>query len=69
MDGFRYDAHPMSMLGSTVAALSSFYPEAKNVKDAQVRRIQIDPRDRQDAHARGLQHAPRHGAPLRLPGQ
>jgi citrate synthase len=41
MDGFRYDAHPMSMLGSTVAALSSFYPEAKNVKNKDVRRIQI----------------------------
>src|SRR6266849_3521082 len=25
MDGFRYDAHPMSILGSTVAALSGFY--------------------------------------------
>lgn len=41
MDGFRYDAHPMSMLASTVAALSSFYPEAKNVKDPEVRRIQM----------------------------
>src|SRR6266851_9268433 len=28
MDGFRYDAHPMSILGSTVAALSGFYPDA-----------------------------------------
>ena len=41
MDGFRYDAHPMSMLASTVAALSSFYPEAKNVKNRDVRRIQM----------------------------
>jgi len=41
MDGFRYDAHPMSMLASTVAALSAFYPEAKNIQDAQVRRIQM----------------------------
>jgi len=41
MDGFRYDAHPMSMLASTVAALSSFYPEAKNVKSREVRRIQM----------------------------
>ncbi len=40
MDGFRYDAHPMSMLASTVAALSAFYPEAKNIKDADDRRIQ-----------------------------
>jgi citrate synthase len=41
MDGFRYDAHPMSMLASTVAALSAFYPEAKNIQDAQLRRIQM----------------------------
>ncbi len=41
MDGFRYDAHPMSMLASTVAGLSAFYPEAKNIQDPQVRRIQM----------------------------
>ena len=41
MDGFRYDAHPMSMLASTVAALSSFYPEAKNLKNRDVRRVQM----------------------------
>lgn len=41
MDGFRYDAHPMSMLASTVAALSSFYPEAKNVRNRATRRIQM----------------------------
>ena len=41
MDGFRYDAHPMSMLASTVAALSSFYPEAKNVKNREIRRLQM----------------------------
>src|SRR5262249_5764712 len=41
MDGFRYDAHPMAMLASTVAALSAFYPEAKDIKDADVRRIQM----------------------------
>ncbi|HLL52442.1 MAG TPA: citrate synthase [Myxococcaceae bacterium] len=41
LDGFRYDAHAMSMLGSTVAALSSFYPDAKNTKDEQTRRIQM----------------------------
>ncbi|HSP80318.1 MAG TPA: citrate synthase [Myxococcaceae bacterium] len=41
MDGFRYDAHPMTMLASTVAALSGFYPDAKNIKDEQSRRIQI----------------------------
>jgi citrate synthase len=41
MDGFRYDSHPMSMLGSTVAALSGFYPDAKHIKDERSRRIQI----------------------------
>jgi citrate synthase len=41
MDGFRYDAHPMSMLSSTVVALSGFYPDAKNTKDERSRRIQI----------------------------
>jgi citrate synthase len=41
MDGFRYDAHPMSMLASTVAALSGFYPDAKHTKEEQSRRIQI----------------------------
>src|SRR5437899_3183099 len=41
VQGFRYDAHPMGMLMSTVAALSTFYPEAKHIHDAQVRRKQI----------------------------
>src|SRR5260370_37580219 len=41
MDGFRYDAHPMSILSSTVAALSGFYPDAKNIKNPRVRRIQM----------------------------
>ena len=38
MDGFHYDAHPMGMLVSTVAALSTFYPESKNISDPAVRR-------------------------------
>jgi citrate synthase len=41
MDGFRYDAHPMGMLCSTVAALSTFYPDAKNVTDPEEREITI----------------------------
>ena len=41
IDGFHYDAHPMGMLVSTLAALSTFYPEAKNVQDPEVRRLQI----------------------------
>jgi citrate synthase len=41
MGAFRYDAHPMGMMMSTVAALSTFYPEAKNVHDVGVRRDQV----------------------------
>ena len=41
LQGFRYDAHPMSMLCSAVAALSSFYPEAKNIQDPESRNISI----------------------------
>ena len=41
MDGFRYDAHPMGMFISTIAALSTFYPESKNIFDADGRRKQM----------------------------
>jgi citrate synthase len=41
MDGFHYDAHPMGILISTVAALSTFYPESRNVSDPGCRRKQI----------------------------
>jgi citrate synthase len=41
MGGFRYDAHPMGMLLATVGALSTFYPEAKQVHDPLVRRKQV----------------------------
>jgi citrate synthase len=41
MQAFRYDAHPMSMFISTVAALSTFYPEAKQVRNVEVRENQI----------------------------
>ncbi len=41
MDGFHHDAHPMGMLMSTVAALATFYPEARNLCDAKVRHAQI----------------------------
>src|SRR5947207_5543927 len=41
MQGFRYDAHPMGMLLASVGALSTFYPEAAMIKDAEVRYIQV----------------------------
>ncbi|MCA9964270.1 MAG: citrate synthase [Anaerolineales bacterium] len=41
MEAFRYDAHPMSMFISTVAALSTYYPEARNIQDPKSRMKQI----------------------------
>jgi citrate synthase len=41
MDGFHHDAHPMGMLVSTIAALSTFYPEARHIGDRACRRMQI----------------------------
>ena len=41
LDGFRYDAHAMGILCSSVAALSTFYPDSKNIRDAGTRWIQI----------------------------
>jgi citrate synthase len=41
MEGFRDNAHPMAMLVSTVAALSTIYPEAKHIQDPENRLLQI----------------------------
>jgi citrate synthase len=41
IDGFHYDAHPMGMLIGTVAALSTFYPDAKEIFNAEARRKQL----------------------------
>ena len=41
LEGFRFNAHPMVMFISTVAALSTVYPEARNVLDPETRRLQI----------------------------
>jgi citrate synthase len=42
IDGFRHDAHPMGMFLSTVAALSTFYKEGKNIFDVQNRLVQFE---------------------------
>jgi citrate synthase len=42
MEAFRYDAHPMGMLVSTLAALSTYYPEAKKVEDPESRKLSIE---------------------------
>src|ERR1044071_1078083 len=41
MQGFRYDAHPMGMLLASVGALSTFYPDASQIKDEEIRYLQI----------------------------
>jgi citrate synthase len=40
LEGFRYDAHPMGMLLGAVGALSTFYPDAKNIHDPANRHLQ-----------------------------
>jgi citrate synthase len=41
MQGFRYDAHPMGMLLASTGALSTFYPDANQIKDEEIRYLQI----------------------------
>jgi citrate synthase len=41
MLGYRYDAHPMGMLLASVGALSTFYPDANQIKDPETRYLQI----------------------------
>ena len=41
MEGFHHDAHPMGILVSTIAALSTFYPEAKDIFDRSARHKQV----------------------------
>jgi citrate synthase len=41
MQGFRYDAHPMGMLLASVGALSTFYPESRDIFDEESRSLQI----------------------------
>jgi citrate synthase len=41
MEGFHHDAHPMGMFVSGLAALSTYYPDAKNIDDPEVRNHQI----------------------------
>ena len=40
MEGFRYDAHPMGILVGAVGALSTFYPDAKEIHDPESRDLQ-----------------------------
>ncbi|MCA1850018.1 MAG: citrate (Si)-synthase, partial [Acidobacteria bacterium] len=41
LDGFHYNAHPMGMFESMISALSTFYPDAKDIFDGMCRQKQI----------------------------
>jgi citrate synthase len=41
LEGFHYDSHPMGILVSAVAALSTYYPDAKDIFDPETRHKQI----------------------------
>jgi citrate synthase len=69
MEGFRYDARPMSILTGTVAALSAFYPDAHDVLDLENRRVQTRrligkmPTIAAFAYRRSGSHATSYGSP------
>ena len=69
LQGFRYDAHPMSMLCSAVAALSSFYPEAKNIHDPRIAEHLDHPPAREAADARRVLLSPQQGPAVHLSRQ
>ena len=62
MEGFTYDAHPMGVFVSTVGAMSTFYPDGKDIFNARSRRKQIGAADRQGADDRRLRLSPQHRA-------
>ena len=66
MEGFTYDAHPMGMFISTVGAMSTFYPDGKQIFDAESRASR-PPADREDADARRLRLSPQHRPPYVYP--
>ena len=69
LEGFHYDAHPMGMLVSAVAALSTFYLDAKDIFDPESAAQADHPADRQDADAGRGRPPLQRGHAVRLPGQ
>lgn len=67
MDGFNYDAHPMGMLIGTVGALSTFYPEAKEIFDDGCRQKQIYRLIAKMATIAGFSFRHRRGLPYSYP--
>ncbi len=69
MEGFRYDAHPMGMFISVVAALSTFYPDANQVTDPANRLAADPPADREGTDDRRVLVPPQSRAAVRVPGE
>ena len=69
IDGFKYDAHPMGMLVSSIAALSTFYPDAKKIFDPESQRAQIFRLMGKIPTLAAFVYRHKHGTSLRLPGQ
>jgi len=67
MDGYHHDAHPMGMLVSTVAALSTFYPESKEIFDERLRMIQIQRLIAKMPTLAAFAYRHSHGQPYRYP--
>ena len=69
LEGFRYDAHPMGMLLGAVGALSTFYPDAKNIHDPANRYLQRVRLHGQAADHRGVRLPALARPALRVPAQ
>ena len=69
MEGFRYDAHPMGIFLSTVGALSTFNPDAKNIFDRSSRLRQTHRLIAKVPEHRRLRLPPQHRPALHLPRQ
>ena len=67
LDGFRYNAHPMGVLISTVAALSTFFPDASNIDDRTTRRQQVVRLLGQVPTLAAFAHRRRYGMPYSYP--
>ncbi len=67
LDGFHYDAHPMGMLISTIAALSTYYHDSKDIFNAESRKKQSLSSDRQNADNRCFLLPPLARHAVRLP--
>jgi citrate synthase len=69
MSGFRYDAHPMGMLCGGVGALSTFYPDANEIKDPDNRMIQTIRLIAKMPTLAAFAYRHSKGMPVRLSGQ